>query len=149
MSIAVARARTARWNGPFFLSLSLERRLPFARKDQSADFYTSTSFGRSDIPMKERSFFGPSSISYLLTCVIHDDSVAFRFPTRRMDRRFSILSPWVKRTHPCSFSACFPGRERRRTYRGSGALSYTCAQSGSQFERVSGLKIVSRGSRVT
>lgn len=55
-------------------------------------------------------------------------------------------SPWDART-----LSPFPGafRERATTNVRRVAGSYTCAQSGSQFERVSGLKIVSRGSRVT
>lgn len=55
-------------------------------------------------------------------------------------------SPWDVRT-----LSPFPGafRERATTNVRRVARSYTCAQSGSQFERVSGLKIVSRGSRVT
>lgn len=55
-------------------------------------------------------------------------------------------SPWDVHT-----LSPFPGafRERATTNVRRVARSYTCAQSGSQFERVSGLKIVSRGSRVT
>lgn len=56
-------------------------------------------------------------------------------------------SPWDVRT-----LSPFPGAFRERATTNvvrRVARSYTCAQSGSQFERVSGLKIVSRGSRVT